>query len=74
MNGFEFSQRVKDHAQHRHLPIIAVTSLASDEDRQRGLDAGVDEYQIKIDRDSLIAAVWRLINPHSAMVEHTLQA
>ena len=37
------------------LPIIALTSLAGDEDIARGKAAGIDDYQTKLDRDNLLA-------------------
>ena len=61
LNGFEFSRRIKDHPTFRELPIIALTSLAGDEDRRRGEAAGIDEYQVKIDREQVTAAIWRLL-------------
>ena len=61
MDGFELSHRIKDHPSFRELPIIALTSLTSDEDRQRGYDAGIDDYQVKMDREQVLAAVGRLL-------------
>jgi two-component system, chemotaxis family, sensor kinase CheA len=57
MNGFELSRRIKDDPGLRHLPIIALTSLAGEEDIQRGMESGIDDYQIKLDRERLMAAV-----------------
>jgi two-component system, chemotaxis family, sensor kinase CheA len=57
MNGFDLARKVKDDPRLRGLPIIAVTSLASDEDIERGREAGIDEYLIKLDRDRLMASV-----------------
>ena len=53
MNGFEFAERVKQ-SQWSHLPVIALTSLAGSADVQRGMDVGIDDYQIKMDRDKLL--------------------
>jgi two-component system, chemotaxis family, sensor kinase CheA len=57
MNGFELAQNVKNDPALNHLPVIAVTSLASEEDIDRGRRAGIDEYLIKLDRERLMAAV-----------------
>ena len=57
MNGFELSRKIKDDPEFSHLPIIALTSLASEEDMQRGMAAGIDDYQIKLDRERLLASV-----------------
>ena len=53
MNGFEFAERIKQ-SQWSHLPVIALTSLAGSADVQRGMDVGIDDYQIKMDRDKLL--------------------
>lgn len=57
MNGFELARKVKHDPHLRHLPIIAVTSLASEEDIERGRQAGIDEYLIKLDRETLMATI-----------------
>jgi two-component system, chemotaxis family, sensor kinase CheA len=57
MNGFELARSIKDDPNHRHLPIIALTSLASEEDMQRGYESGIDDYQIKLDRERLMNSV-----------------
>ncbi len=54
MNGFEFTDRVKQSKHWRHLPVIALTSLAGSADIQRGIEVGIDDYQIKMDRDKLL--------------------
>ncbi|MFK7736876.1 MAG: chemotaxis protein CheW [Pirellulaceae bacterium] len=61
MNGFELCQRVRQMEQFKSLPIVALTSLSSEEDLQRGRDCGVDEYQVKLDADALFEAIRRLI-------------
>ncbi len=61
MNGFELCQRIKQHAQLRSLPVIALTSLASEADVARGRDAGIDDYQVKMDREQVMDAVTRLL-------------
>lgn len=60
MTGFELCRNIKDDPQLHHLPVIALTSLAADEDLRKGQDSGVDDYQIKMDRDKLLSAVQRL--------------
>lgn len=61
MDGFQFSRQIKSDPRFSHLPIIALTSLASDSDRQKGLQAGIDEYQVKLDREHVMEAIWRLL-------------
>ena len=40
---------------------MAVTALSGDEDRQKGIAAGVDEYRVKLDRDEVLNALEHLI-------------
>ena len=49
MGGLEATEliRERDAAQHRHTPIVAMTANAMSEDRQRCLDAGMDDYLSK---------------------------
>ncbi|KAA1257783.1 Chemotaxis protein CheA [Rubripirellula obstinata] len=63
MDGLEFTRRIRSENRFADIPIIALTSLASQEDFQRGFDAGVTEYQVKLDRDELIAAIQRYATP-----------
>ena len=53
MDGFELADRIKQ-SKWSHLPIIALTSLAGSADVQRGIEVGIDDYQIKMDRDKLL--------------------
>ncbi|MBU2643268.1 chemotaxis protein CheW [bacterium] len=57
MDGFELSKKIKDDGRMSHLSIIALTSLASDEDREKGGEAGIDDYQIKMDKNKLQASL-----------------
>jgi len=57
MNGFELSRKIKDSPEYAHLPIIALTSLSSEKDMQQGMEAGIDDYQIKLDRERLMTSV-----------------
>jgi len=61
LDGFEFAEKVKSDDRYSHLKIIAMTSLAGDEDISRGLSAGIDDYQIKMNREKLIASINRYL-------------
>jgi two-component system, chemotaxis family, sensor kinase CheA len=47
MDGFTLTRRLKLDPAHRLVPVVILSSLASAEDRRRGLDAGADAYLIK---------------------------
>lgn len=61
LNGFELCERIRDSESFNTLPVIALTSLAGEEDMERGLEVGVNDYQVKMDRDRLLATVARLL-------------
>ena len=58
LNGLGLAARIRADARTAGLPIIAVTSLAGEEDAARGLTAGITEYQVKLDRDKLLSSVY----------------
>lgn len=58
-DGYELARRLRQKTPS--LPIIALTALATDDDRAAALSAGVTEYQVKLDPDALLAALGRLI-------------
>jgi two-component system, chemotaxis family, sensor kinase CheA len=57
LNGLELTRRIKGDPALAHLPVVAVTSLAGDDDQKKGLAAGVNEYMVKLDRERLVEAV-----------------
>ncbi len=57
MNGFELCDRVRHDRRWAELPVLAVTSLAGDDDRAHGRKVGVTEYMVKLDRDQLLTSV-----------------
>jgi two-component system chemotaxis sensor kinase CheA len=59
MDGFTLTEKIKNDKRFRHLPIIALTTLAADEDIARGKSVGVDEYHIKLDKERLMESVHR---------------
>ena len=61
MNGLELAERVRSDARLAELPVIAVTSLASEEDIHRGQQVGITEYHVKLDREQLTGTVGRLL-------------
>ena len=47
MNGFELTALIKQSERFHHLPVVIVTSLAKDEDRQRGIEVGAEAFIVK---------------------------
>ena len=54
LDGFGLVKKMKDDNRFSRLPIIALTTMAGDDDIKRGQDLGINEYLIKLDSNSLI--------------------
>lgn len=59
MDGFALTEKIKADKRFQHLPVIALTTLAAEEDVARGKAVGVDEYHIKLDKERLMESVHR---------------
>jgi two-component system chemotaxis sensor kinase CheA len=62
MDGFEFTKRIKTDPKYSHLGVIALTSLASEAHIEKGKSVGIDEYEIKLDREKLMAVIRQYTN------------
>jgi chemotaxis protein histidine kinase CheA len=62
IDGFALTRALKADARFAKLPVIILSSLASPEDRRRGVNAGADAYLIKgeLGVESLAQAIDRL--------------
>ncbi|HEY9300066.1 MAG TPA: response regulator, partial [Phormidium sp.] len=47
LDGLSLAAKIRQHKEYSELPIILVTSLASDEDKRRGAEAGANAYITK---------------------------
>jgi two-component system chemotaxis sensor kinase CheA len=54
MNGFDLAQRIRAGGRWQTLPMIALSSHASQRDFERGREVGFTDYVAKFDRDSLL--------------------
>ncbi len=57
MNGFELTEKIRKDPRLQSMPVIALTSLAGSEDREKGMAVGVNEYHLKLDKEQLMASV-----------------
>lgn len=63
MDGIETFKKIRQQEHTRSLPVIAVTSYAMPEDRQRFLDEGFNDYLPKpIERESLSACIRKFLH------------
>jgi two-component system chemotaxis sensor kinase CheA len=63
MDGLELTRTLRAHPKLSGIGIVVLTSLGTDEDRRRGLDAGADGYIAKnqFDEQKLIDSVQRIL-------------
>ncbi|PCI99275.1 MAG: hybrid sensor histidine kinase/response regulator [Alphaproteobacteria bacterium] len=55
MDGFEFAQKIKqDNGKWANTPIIALSSHATPQDIERGIEVGFTNYVAKFDKDTLL--------------------
>ena len=63
VDGLTLTARIREQARYRELPVILVTTLSSDEDRRRGLEAGASAYIPKptFSQQVLVETLGRLV-------------
>lgn len=70
MDGCEFAWHIRMDARLSYIPIIALTGLVSDEDRERALNAGFNLYLSKpLDYHQFFKAVRDIANPRAASAD-----
>jgi two-component system, chemotaxis family, sensor kinase CheA len=63
MNGFALTSKIRGDDRYTQLPVVLVTGLESQADRERGIDAGANAYVVKgsFDQSNLLETIRRLI-------------
>lgn len=63
LDGLALTKQLRADPRTAEMPIVLVTSLSSDEEKQRGLLAGADAYVVKgsFDQDNLVATLRRFV-------------
>lgn len=62
LDGFQLAEMVNTDDRFSNIPIIALTTMASDEDIEKGKRVGIDDYQIKLDKEKLLRSVDRYLH------------
>ncbi len=58
MNGFEFAQKVREeNSRWKDTPMVALTSHATPQDINHGMNMGFSRYIAKFDRDTLLSTL-----------------
>ena len=61
LDGLSLTRRIRADGRFARLPVIALSTLAGEEEMARGLAMGVSEYQVKLDQDQLLASIHKAV-------------
>ncbi len=61
LDGLELTALVRSSRKHTGLPVVALTSMVHESDRKRILDAGVDAFEAKFDKEGLRTTLKALV-------------
>ncbi len=63
MTGFDLTARIRGDDNLSEMPVVLVTSLGSQEDRERGIEVGANAYIVKerFDQNHLLETIRRLV-------------
>ena len=61
LSGLQLTRRIRGDGRFQSLPVVALSSLAGEDDMLRGVSAGVTEYLVKLDGEKLLEAIGRLL-------------
>jgi len=63
MNGYKISRFLKYDEEYKHIPVIMLTALASEDDRSTGVETGANAYLTKpFDSATLIETVRKFLS------------
>jgi two-component system, chemotaxis family, sensor kinase CheA len=61
MDGWAFARAARQRPDTRELPLLALTTLSSDNDRAKAVECGFNRYEVKLDRERFLGAVKELL-------------
>jgi two-component system chemotaxis sensor kinase CheA len=62
LDGLGLTKRIRADTRFDNLPIIALSTLASEEEMAHGLAMGLSEYQVKLDQDQLLESIGKALS------------
>lgn len=64
MDGYQFIENIRKNSQFDDIPALALTTLTSEESKEKAFKAGFNAYEIKLHKEKLLETVKDLINNH----------
>ena len=61
LDGLALTKRIRADSRFARLPVIALSTLAAEEEMARGLAIGVSEYQVKLDQSQLLESIRKAV-------------
>jgi two-component system chemotaxis sensor kinase CheA len=63
MDGLELTRQIRQNPKYKELPIVLVTSMANEEDKRKGAQAGANAYITKssFNQEVLLETLKRLV-------------
>ena len=61
LSGLGLTQRIRSDPRVASFPVLALSSLAGDEDIAAGKAVGITDYQVKLDRDRLLEGLRNIL-------------
>jgi two-component system chemotaxis sensor kinase CheA len=62
LDGLGLTKRIRADSRFDHLPIIALSTLASEEEMAHGLAIGLSDYQVKLDQEQLLESIGKALS------------
>jgi two-component system chemotaxis sensor kinase CheA len=62
LDGLGLTKLIRADARFDDLPIIALSTLASEEEMAHGLAIGLSEYQVKLDQEQLLESIGKALS------------
>ena len=60
MDGYQLVSTIKADPRISYIPVMALTSLDSEENIKKGMDAGFDAYEVKLNKDRVLKKISEL--------------
>ncbi|MFP4521431.1 MAG: chemotaxis protein CheW [Fibrobacterota bacterium] len=61
MDGFELTRKIRNSEKFPEMPVIALTAMGGEVNRKTGFESGVDAYEVKLDKDSLLKSMKKIL-------------